>query len=401
LSSSIDGNLTENYLQVTARDLFEMRKSLEVRLASLRSRQAAVVTRVTGGDTSPRWHLSKQGMGGSPSKPLLCKAIDLNVLNDVAKRHDVIAQDSADESGLEEEGAADMRSVRRAPSNANSILLSVDLADALPKKLGGHTDHSSAHRQEISSDINDRILRNLQVSSILRDYGGDTARTDESGRSNFGSEFSSGYAPRSARAVLRTMEQNDKLANQLMETQRALDMTKASLTKQKALNKRLEESSNKRRAELEAFSQVFPRMSFTCTSAVSDTTDPFSDMGKGGGGGLAGEKETKPKNYMTGMHAEEIGQDENLDGGEGRHGEVRGSPVNVAGGLKTFSGELKGNVHVQAPDPSKMFARNDVHDEAQIARVEERDEVKELEQEQEAQFPCTHVAPTKSQNSQK
>jgi hypothetical protein len=370
-----------------------MRQSLEVRLASLRSRQAAVVTRVTGGDTSPRWHLSKQGMGGSPSKPLLCKAIDLSVLNDVAKRHDVIAQDSADESGLEEEGAADMPSVRHAPSNANSILLSVDLADALPRKRGGHTDHSSAHRQEISSDINDRILRNLQVSSILRDHGGDTARTDESGRS--------GYAPRSARAVLRTMEQNDKLAHQLMETQRALDMTKASLTKQKALNKRLEESSNKRRAELEAFSQVFPRMSSTFTSAVSDTTDPFSDMGKGGGGGLVGGEESKPKKYMTGMHAEEIGQDENLESGEGRHEEVRGSPVKVAGGLKKVSGELKGNVQVQAPDLSKMYARNDVHDEAQIARVEERDEAKELEQEQEAQLPCTHVAPTKSQNSQK
>jgi len=375
-----------------------MQAALEVRLASLRSRQAAVVTRVTGEDASPRWQINKEGICGSPRKPLLCKAIDLSVLKDVAKRHDVIGQDSTDESGLEEEGATDMPSVQCAPSN--SILLSVDLADALPRKHShsedGGTDHRSAHRQEISSDINDRILRNLQVSSILRDYGGDTARTDESGRSNFGSEFSSGYAPRSARAVLRTMEQNDKLAHQLMETQRALDMTKASLANQKALNRRLDESSNQRRAELEAFSQAFPRMSSTCTSAVSETTDPFSDMGKGGGSSVAGEEELKPKKSLTGMRAEEIGQVENLDGGaEDRHEEVLASPVNVAGasGLKNVSGELKGNMHVQAPAPSKMYARND---EAQIVTVEERDEVKELVQVQEAQFPSTHVAPPKS-----
>lgn len=243
----------------------------------------------------------------------------------------------------------------------------------------------------------ERNLRDLEVSTILRDYGGDTARTDESGRSNFGSEFSSGYAPRSARAVLRTLEQNEKLANRLIETQRALDLTTASLAKQKALNKRLEESSNQRRAELEAFSRIASKS----TSAVLDTTDPFSDIDDSGGG-FAGKEKFTHKKYMTGVHEEEIG------GNEDRHEEVRARPGNVEGGLKKVSvgvservfigtqlsnistGELNFNARVQAPSPSKLYARND---ETQIVS-EERDEVKELGQE--LQFPCTDVAPPKS-----
>ena len=63
---------------------------------------------------------------------------------------------------------------------------------------------------------------------------------------------------------------------------------------------------------------------------------------------------------------------------------------------------MKGNVYVQSPAPSKMYAHhcddvcNDVHNDAQIAGVEERDEVKELVHDQEAELPCTHVTPPKS-----
>ena len=219
---------------------------------------------------------------GSPRKrpKPLSTAIDLSVLSrpPAAARDDMSDQGCADEN---EE--SDMLSARRAPSVSSSVILSVDLADALPSQRSQNGSHgppplgmdprSSSYREELSSQ-NDRIMRNLQVSSILREYGGDTARTDESGKSSFGSEprseFSSGYAPRSARAVLRTLEQNDKLVYQLSETQRALDLTKASLAKQKALNRRLEESSNQRRAELEEFSRAFPRTSSSCESAVSD-----------------------------------------------------------------------------------------------------------------------------------
>jgi hypothetical protein len=65
----------------------------------------------------------------------------------------------------------------------------------------------------------------------------ETEMTISSGRFSDLSEVSSNsYAPRSARAVLRTLEQNERLVHQLAETQYKLIKTEETLTKQRAFN---------------------------------------------------------------------------------------------------------------------------------------------------------------------
>ncbi|MGB1608007.1 MAG: hypothetical protein ACPIOQ_85550, partial [Promethearchaeia archaeon] len=54
--------------------------------------------------------------------------------------------------------------------------------------------------------------------------------------------FAGGYAPRSARAVLRTLELNERLVLQLADAQRKLLDTEAALEKQKELNRKLAEA---------------------------------------------------------------------------------------------------------------------------------------------------------------
>ena len=183
------------------------------KLACIRDKQNMLVKRVTsssGGSSQTSWRLRKQvALAGGGGKQALLPASKL-----------------------------DLRDLKLDLSSVSSVqsqpLLSLRQGSSISDSLSSSA--SSDNGETACEDEDQRSLRSQRGNLTALGTGSyDRSFREYFRRQQGESEFGS-YQPRSAQAVLRTLEKNDQLLQQLAASQQKLQEAEALLAKQKSIN---------------------------------------------------------------------------------------------------------------------------------------------------------------------